>query len=414
MINEFFIAAILVVALIACYVSVFLFRQRAKSAQTESPLSVRRDGQQEIASGAIAIGGNRESPIVTIADILDISVFERAQPISDSESGSINRLNALLQAIPGALAAGEVSGKKIMEVVVNGDLVRAADGNGMRAFVMGVEGIKENARLFEVQNLQNSINAAAIWQIASVVVAQKHLADISYKLDEIKSGVGDISNFLDSQRRSRVKSASEYLGQVYVAIQGGELPVASRIQLEDCERGLLEIQDHLIAEYRDVLSEGVKDSDTFGSEDVTKNIGNKIRKIDAISEDIALCVKARILCWYILSLYPGDMSLKSARRDSILRSILSYEGLGREFHEKMQAEIEAVDAFWNTEETLRARKSALKNQSKEYLESLGRRSSEGRSGVENCAQLLLESGRPTRLLFHYENEKLVGVRRQVR
>ena len=33
------------------------------------------------------------------------------------------------------------------------------------------------------------VNAAAVWQVASVDVAQKHLADISAKLDEIHKGV---------------------------------------------------------------------------------------------------------------------------------------------------------------------------------------------------------------------------------
>lgn len=415
MTNENILVTISIVALIACFAGAYLYRKKSKSAQVESaPLAVYRDSSQERVLGSIAIGEKRESPAVTITNVLDFSEFDRAQPISDSESGSINRLNALLQAAPGALVAGEASRKRILEVVVNGDLVRAADGNGMRAFVTGGKGIKENARLFEVQNLQNIINAAAIWQIASVVVAQKHLADISKKLDEIKSGISGISRFLDSQRRSRITSTSEYLGQVYFAIQSGELPAASKIQLEDCERDLLGIQDHLVAEYKDVLSERAKDSDTFGSEDITNNIGKKIQNINAISEDIALCVKARILCWYVLSLYPGDLSLKSARRDSILRSINSYEGLGKEFHEKMLAEIEAVKAFWTTEKTLRTRKLVLKDQSNGCLVNLGKRSSEGRSGVENSAQLLLESGKPIRLLFQYENEKLVGVRRQVR
>jgi hypothetical protein len=66
-----------------------------------------------------------------------------------------------------------------MEVVINGDLVRAADGHGFRAIAMGAKGVREHARLFEVKNLQNVVNAAAVWQIASVLVAQKHLADIS-------------------------------------------------------------------------------------------------------------------------------------------------------------------------------------------------------------------------------------------
>ena len=66
-----------------------------------------------------------------------------------------------------------------MEVVINGDLVQASDGDGLRAFAMESGHIKEHARLFDVQKLQNAINAAAIWQVASVVVAQKHLANAS-------------------------------------------------------------------------------------------------------------------------------------------------------------------------------------------------------------------------------------------
>ncbi len=99
--------------------------------------------------------------------------------------------------------------------------VPAGDGNGLRAFTVIADGIKEHARVFEVENLQNMINAAAIWQIASVVVAQKHLTDINKKLDEIKDGVLGISRFLDNQRKSRIRSTYDYLGQVSQAIQGG-------------------------------------------------------------------------------------------------------------------------------------------------------------------------------------------------
>ena len=70
-----------------------------------------------------------------------------------------------------------------MEVVVDGTLARAADGSGLLPFVRGPNGrIVEQARLFDAANLQRMVSAAALWQVASVIVAQKHLADISGRL----------------------------------------------------------------------------------------------------------------------------------------------------------------------------------------------------------------------------------------
>ena len=106
------------------------------------------------------------------------------------------------------------------------------------------------ARLFEIGNLQNVINAAAIWQVASVLVAQKHLADISSKLDEINDNIIALSQFLEDQRESRIRSAYDYLGQAYRALGSGELSGAVRNELENCERDLLEIQHHIEKEYR--------------------------------------------------------------------------------------------------------------------------------------------------------------------
>jgi hypothetical protein len=150
--------------------------------------------REQDAPTRIAIGENPTRPVVTIGVLQSPLEYEEAKPL-DLQSGSMSRLSALCQAAPSHLVAGEASGKRLMEVVINGDLVRAADGNGLRAFAMGAGGIKEHARLFDVSNLQTMIHATAIWQVASVVVAQKHLADISQELDEIKDGVLEISRF---------------------------------------------------------------------------------------------------------------------------------------------------------------------------------------------------------------------------
>ena len=319
----------------------------------------------------------------------------------------------MCQAVPSLLVAGEASGKKLVEVVINGDLVRAGDGNGLRAFAMNGKGIAEHARLFEVGNLQNMINAAAIWQIASVVVAQKHLADISRKLDEIKAEVHNISQFLENQRKSRVLATCDYLGQVYTAIKGGDLPDSARIKLEDCERDLLEIQHHLEMEFRQKVDKKVEHKETFGTEELRKEISNKLSELEGIAGDIVLCLRTRIAAWHVLSLFPGDPQLKVARQANIQKSIDTFSTLAPHFQESLKSEIAAVDSFWNKGSTLEARKQSLTNK---CMTSVGILESKVRYCLENVKQsevLLLEHDQPTRLYLHFEDGELIGARQSV-
>jgi len=361
----------------------------------------------------IVIGTNSASPLVTIDAVPAINGFEKAKPLDAKSDKSISRLSVLCQAVPSLLVAGEASGKKLMEVVINGDLVRAADGNGLRAFAMNGKSIAEQARLFEVSNLQNMINAAAIWQIASVVVAQKHLADISKKLDEIKAGVQHISQFLENQRKSRVLATYDYLVQVYLAIKGGDLPDSSRINLESCERDLLEIQHHLEMEYRQKVGKKVEHTEVFGTEELTNDIGEKISELEAITGDITLCLKTRIAAWHVLSLFPGDPQLKVARRASIQKSIDSFSGLAPYFDESLRNEIASVNAFWNIGSTLDARKRSLKNKCMSAIESLEINARQSSEHVIYSEHILLEHDKPTRLYLQFQNGELIDARQAV-
>lgn len=359
----------------------------------------------------IVIGSNPASPLVTIEAISAINNFAKAQPLDVKSDKNISRLSALCQAAPSLLVAGEASGKKIMEVVINGDLVRAADGNGLRAFAMNGKNIVEQAHLFELNNLQNMINAAAIWQIASVVVAQKHFADISRKLDEIKEGIQHISQFLANQRKSRVLATYDYLGQIYLAIKGGDLPDSSRINLEGCERDLLEIQHHLEIECSQRIDKKVEHIEKFGTKELTNDIGKKISELDDVAGDMSLCLKTRIAAWHVLSLFPGDPELKMARRASIQKSIDSFLGLAPHLEKNLKNEIADVKAFWNKNSTLEIRKKNLNSKCMivvESLESKVRESSERVIHSDN----LLEHDQPIRLYLQFEeNGELIDARK---
>ena len=89
------------------------------------------------------------------------------------------------------MTAAEIANKHIMEVVIHGDLAKAADGNGLRAFLRATNGgITEHARLYHADSLSKLVNAAAVWQI--VPFAQKHLADINKKLEALQNSVNNL------------------------------------------------------------------------------------------------------------------------------------------------------------------------------------------------------------------------------
>src|SRR5262249_22385366 len=360
----------------------------------------------------IAIGATPAQPVVTVAPLKSAQEYEMARPL-DPQSGaytSISRLSALCGALPSLLLAGETSGEHLMEVVIHGDLVRAADGNGLRAFTMNANRIRQNARLYEVSNLHNVINAAAILSIASALVAQKHLADISNKLDEIKDGIFGISKFLDNQRKARLRATYDYLGQVYRAIQGGDLPSAPRIQVEQCELDLLEIQYHLETEYREKVAKQIERKKLFGIKGLAADIASKLDELDLLAEDIALCLKTRIAACHVLSLFPGEQQLKLARRESIKKSVESFQALGPYCEEKLKHEISSINAFFVRESALTNQRKTLAEKCDLALQALAQKAQQCQDALERSERLMMENDRPTRILFQFENGALVGPR----
>jgi len=398
-------------------VAVFIMKKKKKSADADIanglPVVIEEVPPVKIPEALadqIVIGQIPSAPLITIESFPDLEAFQNAKPIDARSNKPISKLNALFQAAPALLVAGEAHGKRLMEVVINGDLVRAADGNGLRAYARSDGRITEQARLYEAEKLSDMINAAAVWQIASVVVAQKHLADISQKLDDLKNGVDHISEFLDNQRRARIESTYEYLRQAYVALEGGDLPQSVRNQLEDCERDLLEIQRHLSMEYQQKIDKKVEHSEQFGTEDLTKDIGVKVSQLEALAADISLCTKTRVAAWHVLSLFPGDPHLKVARKLSIEKSIASFSALGVSLTDALFKEINEIKSFWNSESTLQERRNSLKHQSRLAAVFVEVGANNSTEQISKSEALLLRHDQPNRLLIQIENGQLIEAR----
>ncbi len=412
---------LLFLALCCCFAGFVIWKIRSRDTISNSGINIdsRPKLKSDIASVAtpgqsdfsqrLVIGERPDHPVITIEHCTSLQVYEEAKLLPDA-STTISRLGVFVQAVPAVLTAVQMNGKQIMEVTINGSLTRAADGVGFRAFTTGPRGITEHAKLFDVQNLQTMVNAAAIWQVASVLVAQKHLADISRKLDEIKDTVQNISQFLDNQRKARIHSTFSYLSQAYTAISGGELSHSVRAQLESCERDLLEIQAHLEREYRQVADKPVLDDDTFGTESLTNNLLTKTHHLNSLASDMALCLKTRITAWHVLALYPGEPQLKLARQQAIQASLDGLPDLVPYVEESIEREIAKIKSMWNTQETLDIRKNSVRRKVQESCEILLDHVETSHARLKTTGNLLLEHDRPMRLLFEFENGVVLGVR----
>lgn len=136
---------------------------------------------------------------------------------------SISNLNHLLKVVPDLLIKRELSTQNyaIIDVPLK-ELTKAKDGDGLRAIIHGNKGIIENARIYEPETLQNLVNSGILLNLASTLVAQKHLADISEKLDEINKNMKDIKDWLVQERKSKITSAYKEACSVYKYLNSGE------------------------------------------------------------------------------------------------------------------------------------------------------------------------------------------------
>lgn len=354
--------------------------------------------QKELPS-AIYFGTDIQNSAVSVRPIpfVNINMFDNV-PVVNQSLGVTSRLSALMQAAPSLLVAQSKSGKHLMEVVVNGPLVSAADGNGFRAMVVSEGRINEHARLFETKDLGNLINAAAVWQLASVIVAQKHMADISQKLTELKEAVGAISTFLDEGRRSVIKGTYQYLTQAYEVLTQGELSPAIRGELEACERELLAIQNHLVAACRSQAHIVPNDEDSFGTHSLHENTTQKYKELGKIISDLDLCVKTRALNWHVLSLYPGEQSLKVVRRNSIEQGLEELTDLEKSIAQQRKTDLNKFKAFWNSIDTLLERRADVSMEAKKSENQLTRIRSNTMSQLTHTEKLLLKRDCSTQLI----------------
>lgn len=317
------------------------------------------------------ITNKNEENILTARTISNLqNEHFHASGVSKSE---INNLNFLIQSVPNLTASAHINNTKYMEIKINNPLAKAADGNGFRGFARDKDGnIIEHVRLFDSKNLSKIVNFAAIYNVASLVVAQKHLADINQSLKNIEEKLNDISEFQTNERKSKIQGVIKYYSQITNnIIKNGGKPETSQL-LEKNECNLLSIQEHILKDINDLLNrKSIEDTDTFGTESLAKSINNYQEKIHKLHSDFLLCLHARAYGWQLLASYSLDDDLLSPRLDDIKKTInLHNESHFNSIKQNTKDKVKKIDSFFNKEETLNQRKLQLLNKSEEIINNM--------------------------------------------
>lgn len=281
-----------------------------------------------------------------------------------SES-SISNLNPLLALVPALATAKEIAGTNYMEIITNGDRLMKTKDGVLKAITIDPNGkISGIAEVIEPSRLSAMVNASALWNVTSVLLAQKHLSDISNKLSDIKDAVNNIRKFQNEERHSLLTGSIRYFEQIAPSILAGELPGRVLQQIERHEADLLKVQEHLMSEIQSQTNyvKTLEDKEIFGSVEITQSIENQQKILSGLYQEISLCIRARACGWQLLCIFPGDEIGKKLRREDIQKSLRFLEEnnvLLSNIDKYLRDRIHAISSFWNKETTLNERKLSL-------------------------------------------------------
>lgn len=307
-------------------------------------------------------------------------------------------LEPLMQVAPSMATAGMAGSGQLMEVVINGPLAAAADGNGFRAMTLGADGIQQNARLFEPKALQNVANAAAIWQLASVAVAQKHLADISATLRRVEEKVAGVQSMLEEERAALIQSALNYIDDARQAMQQGEFLERTRDRLEVFETQLDQAGITLLQQIR--RESGLElDTDTVGCEGEYQSALVKHQALTKRVGELVACAEVRLANWYLCSLYPDRSRMLEGRMQKIHVFMDEVHALNQLLADTLESDCRKIDARFTSDETIAERRAHVRKDAAHGMDALAAGVTRFEAIIARVDAVAADRSRPSRLLI---------------
>ena len=354
-------------------------------------------------------GHDIHQPALTVATIPPSESINTGA-MQEQDITGISRLSPLLQTLPSLAASTHIASHQYMEVIINGPLASVKDGPGFRGFSLGEEGIKEHAVLLNPDKLSQLVNAGMLLNVASAVLAQKHLADISKKLTEIVEAVREVSAFQNNARKSEIIGAIQYLQQITPTVLEGQCSPAIRQKLEDIEVQFSALQAHLLT---DITATGdkvaaLKDRGLFGSSEITNKIQTQQKILDERIHEWDLAMKVRAQALHLLTHAEGNTTLVRHRQQTIVHNYQEFGSVIDKVERQLHQRIQGISALTEQSNTTNANKVLLRKWTTTTLMHQKMAIEEAHSSFGKFQQgLLAEQPQSARLLVEMQDGKPV-------
>nr|WP_259657522.1 hypothetical protein [Escherichia coli] len=354
-------------------------------------------------------GHDIHQPALTVATIPPSESINTGA-MQEQDITGISRLSPLLQTLPSLAASTHIASHQYMEVIINGPLASVKDGPGFRGFSLGEKGIKEHAVLLNPDKLSQLVNAGMLLNVASAVLAQKHLADISKKLTEIVEAVREVSAFQNNARKSEIIGAIQYLQQITPVVIEEQCSPAIRQKLEDIEVQFSALQAHLLT---DITAAGdkvsaLKDRGLFGSSEITNKIQTHQKILDERIHEWDLAMKVRAQALHLLTHAEGNTTLVRHRQQTIVHNYQEFGSVVDKVERQLHQRIQGISALTEQSNTTNANKVLLRKWTKTTLMHQKMAIEEAHSSFGKFQQgLLAEQPQSARLLVEMQDGKPV-------
>lgn len=354
-------------------------------------------------------GHDIHQPALTVATIPPSESINTGA-MQEQDITGISRLSPLLQTLPSLATSAHVASHQYMEVIINGPLASVKDGPGFRGFSLGEKGIKEHAVLLNPDKLSQLVNTGMLLNVASAVLAQKHLADISKKLTEIVEAVREVSAFQNNARKSEIIGAIQYLQQINPVVLEGQCSPAIRQKLEDIEVQFSALQAHLLT---DITAAGdkvsaLKDRGLFGSTEITNKIQTQQKILDERIHEWDLAIKVRAQALHLLTHAEGDTTLVKHRQQTIVHNYQQFKSVIDKVERQLHQRIQGISALTEQSNTTNANKVLLRKWTTTTLMQQKMAIEEAHLSFEQFQQgLLTEQPQSARLLVEMQDGKPV-------
>lgn len=420
---EFSIVIMLIVAVLMAAIIFFIARHSKYSANkttdapSRNPASAANQSipdshdESPVAPNQIVVQ-NGDHQLMTITAIADENSIRHEisksiqldKDVVNASSSSLSRLMELLmQVAPASATSIAANNKYLMEVVINGEMIAAKDGNGLRAIAKNTSGkFSEHARLYHPKNLKNVANLAAIWSLASVAVAQKHIADISATLKRVESKIDSIQSLLEEGRLSKIKSYIYYMETAKAELERGKFESRTRNILEQIDLKLDEIRISLIAQIQRECKTDLT-VDSIGCSGEYESAKTKYKKITSLIHDLHLCQQTRLSNWVLCSMYPEDGALLFSRLEQIKKTMRESHALTDGIQNATTEDCDKIASKFVRDSTIKTRRDDVRKISREIVSTINELRENSSDSILLIEAIQTEKNNPQRLIVSVEN-----------